>query len=151
MVYRTRDSTSSLDDCAVLIEYVGDVEPASQTIREPVAKPEEGEVIKNEDVIEREAASQQQEQQQQQAQQQQQQLASYVRNSEEVGEENGVGVLEAGQPEMENGAMVEPSGVEAVAIAVAAATADDHVDQDPNVTYTLHDLGYHPAQIIHEK
>ncbi|XP_011332333.1 box A-binding factor isoform X2 [Ooceraea biroi] len=134
----------------LLIEYVGAMEPASQTVREPVIKQEEeGEVIKNnEDVIEHEVG-QQQEQQQQQAQQQQQQLP-YVPNSEEVGEENGVGVLEAGQPEMENGAMVEPSGVEAVAIAVAAATADNPVDQDPNVTYTLHDLGYHPAQIIHE-
>lgn len=148
-MYRTIRWTNSLNDCTVLIEYVGDVQPASQTIREPVAKQEEGELIKNEDVIEHEVG-QQQEQQQQQAQQQQQQMA-YVPNSEEVGEENGVGVLEAGQPEMENGAMVEPSGVEAVAIAVAAATADNHVDQDPNVTYTLHDLGYHPAQIIHDR
>lgn len=137
-------------DCIVLIEYVGAAEPASQSAREAV-KQEEGEAaatIKTEDVIEHEVG-------QQQEQQQHQQQLVYVAK-EEVGEESGVGVLEAGQPEMENGALVEPTGAEVVAIAVAAAaattaaTATD-VNEDPNATYTLHELGYHSAHIIHER
>lgn len=103
--------------------------------------------IKSEDVIGHEVG-----QQQEQQQQQQQQLA-FVATGEETGEEdNGVGVLEAGQPEMENGAIVEPTGAEAVAIAVAAvaAAADDHAE-DSNTTYTLHELDYHPTHIIHER
>lgn len=145
----------------MLIEYVGAAEPASQSSREAVVKQEEGKAvtaIKCEDVIENEVDRQQeqeQEQQHQQQQQQQQQLATYVAN-EETGEESGVGVLEAGQPEMENGVMVQPTGAEAVAIAVAAVAAvanNAHADEDPNATYTLHELGYHhhPAHIIHER
>ncbi|XP_070165203.1 box A-binding factor isoform X3 [Polyergus mexicanus] len=134
----------------LLIEYVGAAEPES---REAVVK-EEGKTvmaIKSEDVIENEV-ERQQEQEQEQQQQQQQQLAAYVAN-EESGEESGVGVLEAGQPEMENGVMIQPTGAEAVAIAVAAVAAvanDGHVDEDPNATYTLHELGYHPAHMIHQ-
>ncbi|XP_072763979.1 uncharacterized protein [Anoplolepis gracilipes] len=140
----------------LLIEYVGATEPTSQSTREAVVKQEEGKAvtaIKSEDVIENEVDRQQeQEQEQAQEQQQQQQLATYVAN-EETGEESGVGVLEAGQPEMENGVMVQPTGAEAVAIAVAAVAAvanDGHADEDPNTTYTLHELGYHSAHIIHE-
>lgn len=134
--------------CVVLIEYVGAAEAAS---REAVVKQEEGKAtmaIKSEDVIESEA-----DQEQEQEQQQQQQLTAYVSN-EETGEESGVGVLEAGQPEMENGVMVQPTGAEAVAIAVAAVAAvanDARSDEDPNATYTLHELGYHPAHMIHER
>lgn len=138
----------------MLIEYVGATEPEST--REAVVKQEEeGQAvtaIKSEDVIENEV-ERQQEQEQEQQQQQQQQLATYVAN-EETGEESGVGVLEAGQPEMENGVMIQPTGAEAVAIAVAAVAAvanDGHADEDPNATYTLHELGYHPAHIIHQR
>lgn len=146
----------------MLIEYVGAAEPASQSSsRVAVVKQEEGKAvtaIKCEDVIENEVDRQQeqeQEQQHHQQQQQQQQLATYVAN-EETGEESGVGVLEAGQPEMENGVMVQPTGAEAVAIAVAAVAAvanNAHAGEDPNATYTLHELGYHhhPAHIIHER
>ncbi|XP_039306205.1 box A-binding factor isoform X2 [Solenopsis invicta] len=137
----------------VLIGYVGATEPTSQSTREAIVKEEEGKAvataIKSEDVIGHEVGQQQEQQQQQQ--QQQQQLAFVATG--EAGEENsGVGVLEAGQPEMENGAMVEPTGAEAVAIAVAAvaAAADDHANEDPNTTYTLHELDYHSTHIIHE-
>jgi len=133
----------------VLIEYVGAAEPTSQSAREAV-KQEEGEAtIKTEDVIEHEVG-------QQQEQQQHQQQLVYVAK-EEIGEESGVGVLEAGQPGMENGALVEPTGAEvAIAVAAAAATttaagANDHVNEDPNATYTLHELGYHSAHMIHER
>lgn len=135
---------------AALLDYVeGTAESTSQTAREAVIRQEEGEAttaatvaavpIKSEDVIEHEVD---QRQEQQQQQQQQRQLA-YVA-SEEIGKES-VGVLKAGQPEMENGAIVESTGG-AVAIAVAAA-AGDHVE-DPNAIYTLHQLGYHAASII---
>ncbi|XP_018308709.1 box A-binding factor isoform X3 [Mycetomoellerius zeteki] len=138
----------------VLIGYVGATEPASQSTREAIVKQEEGDkavavtAIKSEDVIGHEVGQQQEQQQQQQ---QQQQLA-FVATEETEEEDSGVGVLEAGQPEMENGAMVEPTGAEAVAIAVAAvaAAADDHANEDPNTTYTLHELDYHPTHIIHE-
>ncbi|XP_011687832.1 PREDICTED: box A-binding factor-like isoform X2 [Wasmannia auropunctata] len=131
----------------VLIGYVGATESASQSTREAIVKQEEGvkavatTAIKSEDVIEHEVG---------QEQQQQQQLAFATGETEE--EDSGVGVLEAGQPEMENGAMVEPTGAEAVAIAVAAVAAatDDHANEDPNTTYTLHELDYHPTHIIHE-
>lgn len=133
----------------MLIEYAGATEPTSQSAREAV-KQEKGEAvatIKSENVIEHEVG-------QQQEQQQHQQQLVYVAK-EEVGEETGVGVLEAGQPEMENGALVEPTGAEVVSIAVAAAAittaTDDHVNEDPNATYTLHELGYHSAHIIHER
>ncbi|KAL6255434.1 hypothetical protein P5V15_013769 [Pogonomyrmex californicus] len=136
----------------VLIGYVGATESTSQSTREAIVKQEEGKAvavtaIKSEDVIGHEVG-----QQQEQEQQHQQQLAFVA--TEEVGEEeSGVGVLEAGQPEMENGAMVESTGAEAVAIAVAAVAAvatDDHTNEDPNATYTLHELDYHPTHIIHE-
>lgn len=134
----------------MLIEYVGAAEPASQFAREAV-KQQEGETvatIKTEDVIEHEVG-------QQQEQQQHQQQLVYVAK-EEVGEESGVGVLEAGRPEIENGALAEPTGAEVVAIAAAATTTaatatDDHVNEDSNATYTLHELGYHSAHIIHER
>lgn len=136
----------------VLIGYVGATEPASQSAREAIVKREEGgkaaaaTAIKSEDVIGHEVG-----QQQEQQQQQQQQLA-FVATGEAGEEGSGVGVLEAGQPEMENGAIVEPTGAEAVAIAVAAvaAVADDHAE-DPNTAYTLHELDYHPTHIIHER
>ncbi|XP_071560894.1 uncharacterized protein [Temnothorax nylanderi] len=137
----------------VLIGYVGATEPASQSTREAIIKQEEEgkavatTAIKSEDVIGHEVGQQEQQQQQQQ----QQQLA-FVTTGEAGEEDSGVGVLEAGQPEMENGAMVEPTGAEAVAIAVAAvaAAADDHANEDPNTTYTLHELDYQPTHIIHE-
>lgn len=154
-------SNDSFDNYIVLIGYVGASEPTSQSTREAIVKQEEegkavATTIKSEDVIGHEVGQQEQQQQQQQQrrqrQQQQQQLAFVAAG--EAGEENsGVGVLEAGQPEMENGAMVEPTGAEAVAIAVAAvaAAADDHANEDPNATYTLHELDYHPAHMIHER
>lgn len=133
-----------------MIGYVGATEPASQSTREAIVKQEEegkavATTIKTEDVIGHEVGHQEQ-------QQQQQQLAFVA--TREAGEENsGVGVLEAGQPEMENGAMVEPTGAEAVAIAVAAvaAGADNHANEDSNTTYTLHELDYHPTHIIQER
>jgi len=118
----------------------------SQSTREAIVKREEGgkvvaaTAIKNEDVIGHEVGQEQQ-------QQQQQQLA-FVATGETEEEDSGVGVLEAGQPEMENGAMVEPT--EAVAIAVAAV-ADDRTNEDSSTTYTLHELDYHPTHIIHER
>ncbi|XP_014478946.1 PREDICTED: box A-binding factor-like isoform X2 [Dinoponera quadriceps] len=133
----------------MLLDYVeGAAEPTSQIAREAVIECEEREAaaaatvtIKSEDVIEHGV-----EQRQEQQQQQQRQLA-YVA-SEEAGKES-VGVLKAGQPEMENGAIVAAStGAEAVAIAVAAATAAGDHTEDPSATYTLHQLGYHAANII---
>jgi len=129
-----------------LIGYVEATEPVSQSTREAIVKREEGgkvvaaTAIKNEDVIGHEVGQEQQ-------QQQQQQLA-FVATGETEEEDSGVGVLEAGQPEMENGAMVEPT--EAVAIAVAAV-ADDRTNEDSSTTYTLHELDYHPTHIIHER
>lgn len=151
LIYRMRYDL--FDGYIVLIGYVGATEPASQSTREAIVKQEEGSkavaatAIKSEDVIEHEVG-----QQQEQQQQQQQQLA-FVATGETEEEDSGVGVLEAGQPEMENGAMVEPTGAEAVAIAVAAvaAAADDHANEDTNTTYTLHELDYHPTHIIHER
>lgn len=131
----------------MLLDYVeGIVEPTSQTAREAVIKREEGEAtaaavtIKTEDVIEHEVDQQQQQQQQQRQSEQQRQLA-YVA-SEEAGKES-VGVLKAGQPEMENGAIVESAG----AVAIAVAAAGDRAD-DPSATYTLQQLDYHAANII---
>ncbi|XP_020287621.1 box A-binding factor-like isoform X2 [Pseudomyrmex gracilis] len=128
-------------------EYV-ETKTTSQSAKEAIVKQEMEEekaavvvaAIKSEDVIKHDVG-----------QEHPQQLV-YVAK-EEIGEESGVGVLEeAGQPEMENGALVEPTGVEAVAIAVAtvAAAVNNHADDDPNATYTLHELGYHPAHMIHE-
>lgn len=125
-------------------EYI-ETETTSQS-KEAIVKQEAEEekaavAIKSEDVIKHDVGQEQHPQQ-----------LVYVAK-EEVGEESGVGVLEAGQPEMENGALVEPTGAEAVAIAVAtvAAAVNNHADEDPNATYTLHELGYHPAHIIHER
>ncbi|XP_012061619.1 PREDICTED: box A-binding factor-like [Atta cephalotes] len=138
----------------ILIGYVGATESASQSTREAIVKQEEGDkavaatAIKSEDVIGHEVGQQQEQHQQQQHQQQ----LAFVATEETEEEDSGVGVLEAGQPEMENGAMVEPTGAEAVAIAVAAVAAatDDHANEDPNTAYTLHELDYHPTHIIHE-
>lgn len=122
-------------------EYV-ETEATSQSTKEAIVKQEVEEekaavvvAIKSENVIKHDG------------QEHPQQLV-YVAK-EEVGEESGVGVLEAGQSEMENGVLVEPTGVEAVAIAVAtvAAAVNNHADEDPNATYTLHELGYHPAHM----
>ncbi|XP_015587192.1 box A-binding factor isoform X2 [Cephus cinctus] len=76
-------------------------------------------------------------------QQHQQQQLNYA-GADEGG--NGVGVLEAGQPEMENGALVESTGAETVAIPVRT----EH-EEDASATYTLHQLGYHSGHIIHER
>lgn len=138
----------------MLIEYVEPTgEPVSQTTsggeETAIVKQDREEemvavtraAIKTENVIEHHGLLQKQ--QQQQRQRQQQQLA-YVTTSEETGEESGVGVLGAGQQEIENGVMVESTGADAVAIAV------DHIDE-PHTTYTLQQLSYHPSHIIHER
>lgn len=59
---------------------------------------------------------------------------------------DGVGVLEAGRPEMKNGVLVESNVNEAVDLNVPADPEDD-----PNTTYTLHQLGYSTQHIIHER
>ncbi|XP_015112412.1 uncharacterized protein LOC107038045 isoform X2 [Diachasma alloeum] len=59
-----------------------------------------------------------------------------------------VGVLEAVRPEIENGALGEPSAPEPVAISLVVP---EHGD-DGNNGYTLHQLGYHSGHhIIHER
>lgn len=98
--------------------------------------------IKTENNVEHEAVLRQQHQQQQQ--QPQLETAGYASSVDEGGD--GVGVLEAGRPEMENGVLVEPSVAEAVAITVGA----DH-EGDPNAAYTLHELGYTTHHIIHDR
>ncbi|XP_043469552.1 box A-binding factor-like isoform X2 [Leptopilina heterotoma] len=82
-------------------------------------------------------------------QQQQQQQIGYS-SAEEGGD--GVGVLEAGQPEIENGGLVEGTVVESGAAPVVASVTD--LDDNTNLTsYTLiRQLGYHSTQqIIHER
>ena len=105
---------------------------------------EEGGVvtIKTENNVEHEVVLQQQHHQQQQ---QHLGTTEYTSGPDEGGD--GVGVLEAGRPEMENGVLVEPASVvEALAMTVAT----DHED-DPNSTYTLHELGYTTHHIIHDR
>ncbi|XP_051160725.1 box A-binding factor-like isoform X3 [Leptopilina boulardi] len=81
---------------------------------------------------------------------QHQQQIGYSSAAEEGGD--GVGVLEAGQPETENGGLVEATVVESVAAPVVASVTD--LEDNTNLTsYTLiRQLGYHPTQhIIHER
>ncbi|XP_063978767.1 box A-binding factor-like isoform X2 [Diachasmimorpha longicaudata] len=77
---------------------------------------------------------------------QQQQQEHELEYAEDGGE--SVGVLEAVRPEIENGALVEPSAPEPVAISLVAP---EHGD-DGNNEYTLHQLGYHSGHhIIHDR
>lgn len=77
-----------------------------------------------------------QQEQHQQQQQQQQQLGYGKRETDEGGD--AVGVLEAGQQEIENGAIVKSSSIEAVAITVSSNHGND-----ASATYELHSLDYH--------
>lgn len=75
----------------------------------------------------------------------QQQLAYGKRESVEGGDD--VGVLEAGQQELENGAIVEPGSDEPVVLAVSV----DH-ETDASAAYSLHPLSYEPdSSVLRER
>ncbi|XP_012274501.2 siderophore biosynthesis regulatory protein URBS1 [Orussus abietinus] len=104
-----------------------------------------GRPIKSENVTEHEVGQPQERPQRERHQQHpQHQQLGYVVVDEEG---DAVGVLEAGRPEMENGGLVEPSDTEAIGISVRPAPEDD-----PETTYTLHQMGYHQVEeIIQER
>ncbi|XP_033221304.1 box A-binding factor-like isoform X2 [Belonocnema kinseyi] len=129
----------------VLVEYVaGSLEQMTHSVRQPVGEAADLaggniEAIKNESNAEHIVVRQ--------LQQHHQQLG--YSSAEEGGD--GVGVLGAGQPETENGGLVEPTVVEPVAAPIVASVTD-HEDNNNLTSYTLRQLGYHPVhQIIHDR
>ena len=130
----------------VLDEYVEvSMEQTTESGRQPVVEAvefvgETSEILKNESKAEHNVVEQ--------LQQHHQQQLEYL-SAEEGGD--GVGVLEAGQPETENGGLDEPTVVESVATPVIAAVAD-HQDNTNLNSYTFRHLGYHPThEIIHDR
>ena len=129
----------------MLVEYVeGSLEQTTQSVRQPVVDAVElagkNLTMKHESNEEQIVVRQ--------LQQHHQQLG--YSSPEEGGD--GVGVLEAGQPETENGGLVEPTVVESVATPVLASVTD-HEDNANLTSYNLiRQLEYHPAgQIIYER
>ncbi|XP_043283900.1 box A-binding factor-like isoform X2 [Venturia canescens] len=135
-------------DYGVLGEYTESEEEAQILVLEGenlegvVGDNVEGEVvrIKTENIIEHEVVLGHQRHQQHQ----QNPTIGYASSLDEGGD--GVGVLEAGRPEMKNGVLVESNVEQSVDLNVPPDPEDDS-----NSTYTLHQLGYATHHIMHDR